>query len=257
MSLLTANNVGISFGPRSVVKAVSFELERGQLVGLVGPNGAGKTTMIRALAKLLSYSGRILVEGTSIDAMPRDRLAQHVAYLPQGHQAHWPIRVEELVALGRLPHRSPWQRPSQADRNSVLTAMQRTDTEFLADRKITELSGGERACVMLARALAVEATILLADEPTASLDPYHQLEIMETLQDYSKDGATVIAVLHNLSLAARFCHRILLMDRGRLIADGGPDEVLSDENLRAVYRVESVRGEFEQRGFVLPWKRIL
>jgi iron complex transport system ATP-binding protein len=172
--------------------------------------------------------------------LPRATLARKIAYLPQGQTLHWPLSVERLVALGRLPHLAPMSSLAPADLAAVERAIDRADIGALRARTATELSGGERARALLARALAVEAAALIVDEPLASLDPGHQIDVMTLLRSEADAGSLVIAVLHDLTMAARYCDRLLLMDGGRLIGDGAPTAVLDAERLRRVYGVEAI-----------------
>ena len=243
MVTLTANTICVALGGREVVAGVSARLDGGTLVGILGPNGAGKSTLVRALLGLVPSAGQVLLDGVPTAAMGRAEVARRVAYLPQGQQLHWPLSVERLVALGRLPHLAPLSRIGEADRAAVARAMAMTEVEHLARRTATELSGGERARVLLARALAVEAPVLIADEPLASLDPEHQLHGMELLRDQARAGRLVVAVLHDLGLAARFCDRVLVMAAGGIVADGVPAGVLTPELLADVYRVRAVIGD--------------
>jgi iron complex transport system ATP-binding protein len=206
----------------------------------VGPNGAGKTTFIRALAGLLPADGEIMIGGRQLGAMGNRERARAVAYLPQGHVFHWPMQAAAVVSLGRHPHMDPFAIPSPQDRAAVSRAMQRTATEAFADRRVTTLSGGERARIALARALATEAPVLLTDEPTASLDPRHQLVVMELLRSAARDGGAVLAILHDLTLAARFADRVLVMDGGRIVADDVPSEALSPQRVAEIFGVEAM-----------------
>ncbi|HXG28067.1 MAG TPA: ABC transporter ATP-binding protein, partial [Nevskiales bacterium] len=173
----------------------------------------------------------------------------------QGGQCHWPMPVAQVVALGRLPHRAPWARVPPADAAAVQRALQAADVAHLADRPVTQLSGGERARVLLARALAVEARVLLADEPTAGLDPAHQLGVMEVLRRRAQSGAGVVVVLHDLTLAARFCDRLLLLGEGRVVADGAAEQVLTEQNLAQVYGIEAHRAAGAEGLLVVPLRR--
>lgn len=250
MVSLALENVGVRLGRRAVVEDVDATFRAGTLTGIIGPNGAGKSTLARAMLALVPASGRVLIDGRDMASMPRGDLARRIAYLPQGQTLHWPLTVERLVGLGRLPHLAPMSRIADTDIGAIERAMQRADVMDLRHRDATHLSGGERARVLLARALAVEAPALIADEPLASLDPGHQIDVMELLRAEATSGALVVAVLHDLTMAARYCDRLLLIDRGRLIADGAPATVLTPAHLRTVYGIVA-RGDAD-RSWVPP-----
>ena len=256
MTRLTADGINVRIDGAEIVAGASLAAAAGELVGLIGPNGAGKTTLLRAVAGLAPCDGTVLLDGRPAAALDRRAFARALAYLPQGHDVHWPLTARRLVALGRLPHLAPWQRPGPADAAAIDRAMARTDIAHLGGRNVQTLSGGERARVLLARALAVEAPLLLADEPIAALDPYHQLHVMALLRATADAGAAIVAVLHDLTLAARHCDRLVLMHEGRVLAEGDPAAVLDDGNLRAAYRLAALRGTHEGSSFVLPWRRL-
>ncbi|MDO9370294.1 MAG: ABC transporter ATP-binding protein [Sphingopyxis sp.] len=239
MVTIALDHVGVTLGRRPVIQGVSAEFGPGTLIGIVGPNGAGKSTLARAILALVPASGTVRVDGVDATAMPRGEFARRIAYVPQGQTLHWPLTVERLVGLGRLPHLAPMSRIADTDTAAIERAMDRADVLELRDRIATELSGGERARVLFARALAVEAPALIADEPLASLDPGHQIDVMEMLRAEAASGALVIAVLHDLTLAARYCDRLLLIDEGRIVADGTPAHVLTAERLRAIYGIDA------------------
>jgi iron complex transport system ATP-binding protein len=249
--MVRLDHVSVKLGGRRVVEGVSADLAGG-VIGLIGPNGAGKSTLVRAVAGLIPSEGAILIDGMAVTALPLRERARRVAYLPQGQSVHWPLTVERLVALGRLPHLAPFARPGAEDAAAIEQAMARTELLDLRDRPIDELSGGERARVLLARALAVQAPLLLADEPLAALDPAHQIEVMSLLRDEAARGATVIAVLHDLTIAARWCDRLLLIDDGRLVADGAPRDVLTAARIRSVYNVTAFIGETDGEALIVP-----
>jgi iron complex transport system ATP-binding protein len=257
MSTLTAKAIGVTLGSRPVLHGVDLEVSPGELVGLLGPNGAGKSTLLRVLAGVLTrHAGSVSLDGESIAHIPRQELAKRLAYLPQGAECHWPMLVEQVVALGRLPHRRPWASMSRQDWDCVAQAMARTDVEQFRGRSIGALSVGERARVLLARALAGEPRLLLADEPVAGLDPAHQLEVMAMLEAMAADGAAVIVVLHDLTLAVRHCSRLALLNGGRLVASGDPATVLSTEHLRDCFGIRALSGQSADGPFVIPVGRV-
>jgi iron complex transport system ATP-binding protein len=256
MSALSVKDISVTFNGTPAVDGVSCDLSAGSLVGLIGPNGAGKTTLLRAIAQLIPFEGRMLLDGEDLTAMSRAAIAKSISYLAQGHISHWPLQARNVVALGRQPHLSPWGRMSTTDKNIIDDAMHRADVEQFAERNVLTLSGGERARVMLARALAVDANILLADEPVASLDPFHQLKIMELLKDLAGAGKTIIGVTHDLTLAARFCDQLILLAEGKMISHGGADDVLTDSKVADAYHVNMVRAAHDEQSYVLPWKRL-
>ena len=240
---LTAASLSVRLARKVIVDGASLTLRTGEFAVLLGPNGAGKTTLIRALAGVLPADGRIEIAGRPLSTLSLRERARRIAYLPQGHITHWPMDVASVVALGRHPHADRFSPPTEADRKAVEAALNATGLEPLASRSVTSLSGGERARVALARALATQASILLADEPTMSLDPRQQLVVMELLASVAHGGTAVVAILHDLALAARFADRVLMMDRGRLVADGTVREVLTPEKIASVFGVEATLTE--------------
>ncbi|GKQ54981.1 ABC transporter ATP-binding protein [Bradyrhizobium sp. Ce-3] len=254
MTLLSATALNAALGSRKVLHDVSLSLEAGHLVALVGPNGAGKTTLLRALAGLIPSDGEIKIGGDALAKLSLRERAKRFAYLPQGHLVHWPLPARDIVALGRYPHgATDPARLSPKDMEAVLRAMQAVDVTEFGDRRVTELSGGERSRVALARVLAVEAPVILADEPTASLDPRHQIDVMQKLRNVADTGVLVIVVTHDLGLAARFADHVLVLSEGRLAAQGAPAEALSEAVLASVFRVSAYRAEFQREAVIVPW----
>jgi iron complex transport system ATP-binding protein len=239
MTLLEVDGLSARLGGRTVLDAVSFALREGECVGLIGPNGAGKSTLLRAALGLIRAEGARRLGGDALEALAPAERARRAAFLPQEREIGWPVSVAALVALGRAPHRPAFAPESAADRAAVSAAMARMDVARFADRPATELSGGERARALIARALAQEAPLLLADEPAAGLDPAHQIALMETFAALAAEGRAVLASLHDLGLAAQWCGRLILLDRGRVVADGPPQAVLTPERLAAVYGVRA------------------
>jgi iron complex transport system ATP-binding protein len=256
-ALLTAKGLGVRLAGRVVLKDVSLALSPGHLVALVGPNGAGKTTLLRALAGLIPSEGEIEIGGERLSSLPLRERAKRFGYLPQGHVVHWPLPARDIVALGRYPHgATDPARLSPRDAEAVLRAMQAVDVIEFSDRRVTELSGGERSRVALARALAVEAPVILADEPTASLDPRHQIDVMKNLRATADKGVLVIVVTHDLGLAARFADHVLVLREGRLVSQGAPTEALSEQVMADVFRISAYRAEFQSEAVIVPWADI-
>jgi iron complex transport system ATP-binding protein len=255
MNGISASQLRVHYGDRLALDVPGLDFPTRGLVGLIGANGAGKTTLLRALAGLIPIQGTVELQGRNLNDLPATSRARNLAYLPQNAAAQWPLSVQQLVTLGRLPHRRGLGALNDADRQAVGWAMAAVDLEPLAHRAITALSGGERARGLLARSLAVRAPVLMVDEPTASLDPYHQLLIMEVLVNYGRNIGLVISVLHDLTLAARFCDRLVLVHGGAVAADGPPEQVLSDTELARCYHVQVVRSE-HQGPIIVPIARV-
>lgn len=226
MALIKVRNIRL---PRRL-DDIAFELESGQMLGVIGPNGSGKSSLLQCLAGLLPCSGEIVFDGHMIDTVhPRQR-ARNIGLLPQACTSAWSLSVDDVVALGRLP----W---GDRDEVAIRHAMVQSGVEALRGRKVDRLSGGEQARVWLARVLAGQPRLLLADEPIASLDLYFQRSVMDTLRQYARDGKGVILAIHDLSLAARYCDRLCLMQGGRVEAFGSPAEVLTEALLARVFQV--------------------
>ncbi|PZQ16099.1 MAG: ABC transporter [Ancylobacter novellus] len=254
---IVAKDLVVRLGGLPRVDRVSLVLRPGELVGLIGANGAGKTTLFRALAGLRAPDeGEVRYDGRVLGEIGRRELARRLAYLEQASEAHWPLRAEHVVALGRLPHRRFGRAALASDADAVDRALRAADAEAFRDRAMRFLSGGERARVLLARALAVEARWLLADEPVAALDPDHQLGVMELLRAAARGGMGVVVVLHDLALAGRFCDRLVLMAEGRVVGDGPPASALTDEAAAGAYGVTLARAEIDGETLVAPWRRL-
>jgi iron complex transport system ATP-binding protein len=256
MKLLEVKNLSVSLDGIHAIEDVSFSLEKGEIVGLVGPNGAGKTTLLKVLAGVLKpQKGEAWISEESVRAIAPRILARKLGYLPQEWEVHWPLTVERVVALGRIPYLMPWEDLKDEDEKIIEDAMRATDTFHLRGRRVDHLAGGEKALVMIARLLAGSPEILLADEPVQGLDPYHALQIMELLRRIASEERGVLVVLHDLALASRFCHRILLLHEGKIVASGPPDKVFVPENLKRSYHIEAKYGNGDGF-FVVPWQRI-
>lgn len=249
MRLLTLDRLSVRLGGREVVRDVSLHVGAAELVGLVGPNGAGKTSLMRAALGLIPATG-----SSNLARMaPRER-ARAAAWLPQTREIAWAVSVETLVGLGRLPLRSGAAR-SCIDQIAINAAMESAGVSQLRNRPATELSGGEQARVLIARALAQEAPLILADEPTAGLDPAHQIAAMESFAALAAEGRATIVSLHDLGLAARWCTRLVMLFDGQVVADGPPATVLTHDRLRAIYDVEVHLANLPDGLIVQPLRR--
>ncbi|MFX0540318.1 ABC transporter ATP-binding protein [Roseovarius sp. S4756] len=235
MSLLTLDRLGVTLRGRSILKDVSLDIAPGEFVGLIGPNGAGKTTLMRAALGLIPSTGH-----SSLAAMAPRARAKAAAWMPQAREIAWPVTVETLVMLGRVPHLGAGQRAAPADIAAMEAAIARMGLEPLRHRAATRLSGGETARVLIARALAQDTPLLMADEPTAGLDPAHQISTMETFAALAAQGKSCLVSLHDLGLAVRHCTRLILLAPGEgLVADGAPEAVLTSERLDSVFGIEA------------------
>jgi iron complex transport system ATP-binding protein len=239
MTLLVAREISVRLGGRTILDNVAVTLPPNEFVALVGPNGAGKTTLIKALAGLIPCFGKVEIEGRDRSTMKARERAKALAYLPQGHDFSWPLPAAEIVALGRFPHADPFSPVTPEDRDAVTQALELTGTKALATRIVTTLSGGERARIALARVLATQARIVLADEPTMSLDPRHQFVVMEILRHTARLRGAALAVVHDLSLAARYADRVMILEKGRIVAEGRPAETLTPDRIAKIFGVEA------------------
>jgi iron complex transport system ATP-binding protein len=244
VSKLEANDISVTFGDNKVLENVSFSVERGSLVGLVGANGSGKSSLLRSVLGIInSPTGNVVVDDQLTTEMTPRQIASKIAYAPQGAEIHWMLPVERLVAIGRTPHIAAWSKTTSADQAIIENALEVTDMLAFRHRIASTLSGGEKARALLARSIAVGAPYLLADEPVAALDPYHQLQVLDILKAMSQKDHGIVIVLHDLSLAQRYCDKIFLLHDGQVLAEGTPDEVFTDQRLEQAYGVRMARSE--------------
>jgi iron complex transport system ATP-binding protein len=238
--MVELRGVDAAYRDRAVLSGVDLAVAPGERVAIVGPNGAGKSSLLRVITGTLRpRAGRVTLGGDPVERLDRLAIARRLAVVPQAGPLPFAARVEEVVGLGRLAHEDPFRGHRPADRAAIAAAIERVGVGGLLGRDARELSLGERQLVLLAMAVAQAAPVLILDEPTVHLDLRHQVETMELLVDLNqRDGTTILAVLHDLGLAAHFFPRLVLMDRGRIVADGAPDEVLSDDRIRAVFGVD-------------------
>lgn len=235
---LIAQGLTVTLGGRPVLTQVDATLRQGRVTVILGPNGAGKSTLVKALVGLVPLTaGMVTLGGSPVAPLPTRTRARRMGYLPQEAPLHWNVAVRDVVALGRVPHRAPFAGPSPADQAAVAAALAATGTSDLADRGIADLSGGERARVLLARVLAGEPGWLLADEPLANLDPAHQVDVLDRLRGVAETGRGVVLVLHDLAQAARIADDVLLLRGGAMVAAGAAADVLTPERVAEVFEV--------------------
>jgi len=257
MSLLIGTRLDYSIDGVSILEHIDIEVKTGELVGLIGPNGAGKSSLLRLLTGVEAVTGgEISFDQQPLSQWSLQQRARSIGYLVQGATAHWPFSVEKVVGLGRIPYQGWWQQASSEDAEKVEQAMAMTETLAYRNRIVTTLSGGEQTLVMLARIFATEPQLILADEPVAALDPYHQLHVMEILRNHAREDRAAVVVLHDLSLAARFCDRLYLLNHGKLHCSGSVEEVLTKENIAQVYGVHSLVKISEKEVTVISLSRI-
>jgi iron complex transport system ATP-binding protein len=238
--VIELRGVGVSYGARAVLADLDLSIGSGERVCLLGPNGAGKSTLLRCLTGLVpAQGGAVLYDGVPIEELGRQRIARRVAVVPGQVVLPFSMRIEDAVALGRIPYEHPFRGLGPSDHAAVDAAISRVGIDHLRGRDARQLSLGERQLVLLAMALAQQGRVLILDEPTVHLDLGHQVAVMQLLAELNqREGLTVLAVLHDLGLAAQFFPRLVLLDHGRVVADGSPAEVLTPDRIREVYGVD-------------------
>lgn len=252
MPRLSVEDLSFAYRDRRVLHGITFSVGAGEVLGLVGPNGCGKTTLIRCIDGMLTPGGgRVRLDGREIRSMHRREVAQAMAYVPQSAGNRTSATVFETVLMGRRPYLN-WT-VSREDEEKVIAALDLLDLGDLALRKIAELSGGERQRVMIARALVQETGAILLDEPTSNLDVCHQMAAMEVLSGLAGEkGLSIVVALHDLNLAATYCHRLMVMKAGAVYGYGTPEEVLTEEMLRSVYGIEAVVKRDLEAPYMIP-----
>jgi ABC-type cobalamin/Fe3+-siderophores transport system ATPase subunit len=253
-STVSIRQLNFAYGDTPLLHDISVEVSRGEFVGLVGTNGSGKSTLLKLmLGSLRAGSGTILVEGESVDQLPRSEVAKRITLVPQESIADVAFRVRDIVAMGRTPYLGRFRPEGLRDNEAIISAMQLTDVMPLAERLLGELSGGERQRVVVARALAQGSTTTLFDEPISNLDIAHQLEVLLLIRRLTREGRSAIAALHDLALAARFCDRILLLSRGSIVADGAPLSVITTANLAQHFGIQARIDMDEETNTLRVW----
>ena len=241
MSVLEVREASVSRGQRLILKQASVSLAAGELVALVGPNGSGKSTLLRALAGWWPATPResVLLDGRPLADLPRRDIARRIAFVSQDSTINFAYTVEEIVRMGRYPHRGRFTRESGADREAVRLAIARCDIAHLAERNANTLSGGERQRVLIARSLAVEPEFILLDEPTANLDVEHSLEVLDLCRALAASGQVVVLATHDLNAVVRYATKVVLIHEGQIVSTGSRDVVLSQQSLEQVFHVRA------------------
>lgn len=243
--MISFQSLTAGYGTKHILQSLDANAKPGELIALIGPNGSGKSTLLKTLCGIITpSSGRITLNDKNIRDLSLKMRARNIAYLAQSREALPSMSVEEVVRLGRAPYRGSLGKISPEGEAAISSALSRTQSDVFKSRRFDSLSGGEQARVLLARALTVQAPVLLADEPIAALDPFYQLSMMEILKAEAASGKTVITALHDLSLAAQFADRIWMMHEGKIIASGTPEEALNAENLKRVFGIKLPKGGF-------------
>jgi iron complex transport system ATP-binding protein len=236
--MLDIESLSFNYGAARVLDNITFSAEKGECIGILGPNGSGKSTLLKTLSRILSpTSGRVVLCGKELERYSTKELARNMAVVPQDTNIDFDFTCLEVVLMGRNPHMSRFEIEGRKDADIAREAMMLTSTWHLRERPFVELSGGERQRVIIARALAQQPSVLLLDEPVSHLDINHQIEILDLVERLKKErGLVVIIILHDLNLAARYCDRLILLFNNRILATGGPDEVITQENIRKAFR---------------------
>lgn len=256
MNLIELKQVCYSIKNKMLLNNINLVVNPGEIVALIGPNGAGKTSLINVLANLnRDFQGQYLYNGKTADHINKKTFAKELAYLEQGAPIHWPLIARRVIELGRLPHQGLSEKLSHEDTQAIDKAIKLADCEGFLEQTVNTLSGGERLRILLARLFATEPTVILADEPTAALDPFHQLHTMEILQQHARNQGAVVVVLHDINLAARFCDRLIVLNEGNLIANDSVDNILSSNVLEEVYKIKLAITEHEGTRIISPLSR--
>ena len=241
MDILKLDNIDFKYGDKEVLKNISLNVAKGEFLSIIGPNGSGKSTILKLITKINSFKvGSIKLKGKSILDIDQKELAKSISLVPQSTFVDYEFTVSELIMMGRFPYKKRFERENQEDLEIVNNAMEKTNVKYLKDRLITEISGGETQRVTIARALAQETEIILLDEPTSFLDINHQIEVLNLLRDLNKnEGKTILLVIHDINLAARYSDRIMILKDGQVMDIGSPEEVISKENILKAYNLKS------------------
>jgi iron complex transport system ATP-binding protein len=240
MSVITLDKIGFRYNSHRVLQDISFSIRKGEFLGIIGPNGSGKTTLLKVIDGILKpEEGEIRINGISGNKLKRNSLAKIIAVVAQDFQMIFPFSVHEIVLMGRAPHLNKWRFEGETDFRIARETMEMTDTMHLMNRSMSALSGGERQRVLIARALAQQPQIMLLDEPTSFLDIKHQVDFFDLIKKLNKNSdLTVVAITHDINLAALYCDRIIMLRNGHIHCEGNPEEVITEKNIKEVYETD-------------------
>jgi len=255
-TILELQQISFRRGSKMIVNSMNVSFEAGRFIGLIGPNGTGKSTLLRLMAKLLKpHGGNVFFRGRNLTEMTDLQVAKAITYMPQSTSLDFQFNVEQIVMMGRHPHRKKWQISQKDDRTIVEMAMKQTGITHLKERYITTLSGGERQLVFLARSIAQQSDVILLDEPTSDLDIYHQVQICEVIRSLVQVGKTVVVAIHDINLATRYCDELMLLQNGEIIAFDSPEEAITIENLMRVFQTNTYtyNDPFLEKRQVIPY----
>lgn len=252
MTEIQIQNLSVTFRNHPVLKNISCKIPKGKFTGLIGPNGAGKSTLLKGFFDLVPFSGNILLNGRNLSRMNARQRAEVLSFLPQERELAWAISVKDIIRLGL--HQSTRQTSQQAlcEEQAMCEIMEKLEIAHLAHRQADTLSGGELARVLIARVLAQSTDTIIADEPLAGLDPQHQIKIMKLFKSLTLDRRSIIASIHDLSLAAFWCDHIIMLSEGEIVAEGLPRDVLTKERIGEIYKIDADIIEKGNRIFVMP-----
>lgn len=256
MYALQVENLQFGYRKDLVLKEISFNIEKGKFVSIIGPNGSGKSTLLKTINQLYSPSqGNILIDGNNINRLKKKELARKIALVPQDTLIDYEFTVEDIVLMGRHPYKGRFQNENENDYKIVNEALKMTNTLHLKDRVITEISGGERQRVIIAKALAQKPSIILLDEPTSHLDINHQIEILNLLKRLNKEtGTTIVIVIHDINLASRYSDEIIMLNEGEILGMGSPEKVITKNNIEFAYelKVEIEKNKYTNSLYLTP-----
>lgn len=256
MDFLEVEDLKFGYGKKLVLDEVSFNIKKGEFISIIGPNGSGKSTLLKTLNNIYNpWKGKIIIKGRNIKELKKKELARVMALVLQDNNIDYEFTVEEIILMGRHPHKGRFEKENKNDYKIIEESLEMTNTTYLRNRIITEISGGEKQRVMIAKALAQRPEIILLDEPTSHLDINHQIEILKLLKDMNKEkGTTIILVIHDINLGIRYSDKVIMLNEGKIIDIGNPEDVITKENIELSYniKVEIEKNKYTDSLYITP-----